>query len=597
MGGGESCREFMNMMSSIGHSIVAALLLAGLAGVATGDEARATPRFRGPSAMVLVDGGHRLVVANRRAGSLSVIDTKTRRVVAEQDVGGGLADIAALPDGRSLLAVDVAAGEVLRMECRDDTFEVRARVPVGPDPMRLAVAPDGRACVVASRWPRRLTFVELTDSGLEVVGTLALPFSPLAMAMAATPGGARLVVADAFGGRLAAVDVARRSLLSVRSLPAHNLRGLALSTDGKSLAIAEQALNTLARASFDDIHWGLLLGNHVRILPLDVVLGPEGDRPNVGRVLDLGDISAGAGDPSAVAFTPDGTLVVALGGVDEVALASRPGQPFRRVAVGDRPTALVTSADGSLVYAADSLGDTVSLVDVHGNRCLGSIPLGPRPAMGLVERGERLFFDARLAHDGWMSCQSCHTDGHSNGLVCDTLGDGSYGAPKRVPSLLGVGATGPWTWTGSVDRLEVQVRKSIATTMHASPPAPTDEQVLAISAYLRSLGPLSPSLSGSGGDAGSAARGREVFRSRKCDECHSPPQYTSADRYDVGLADEVGNRRFNPPSLRGVGPREPLLHDGRAETLEDLFLRHRHPRGMEFSPPEVADLVAFLKTL
>ena len=59
----------------------------------------------------------------------------------------------------------------------------------------------------------------------------------------------------------------------------------------------------------------------------------------------------------------------------------------------------------------------------------------------------------------------------SNGLSSDTLGDGSFGAPKRTPSLLGVGATGPWTWTGSIDRLEDQVRKSILTTMRG--PAPT----------------------------------------------------------------------------------------------------------------------------
>ena len=81
-----------------------------------------------------------------------------------------------------------------------------------------------------------------------------------------------------------------------------------------------------------------------------------------------------------------------------------------------------------------------------------------------------------------MSCHSCHTDGHTNSLLSDTLGDGSYGAPKRVPSLLGVAATGPWTWTGSIPRLEDQVRKSIVTTMHGA--KPTDQQVADLTAYL-----------------------------------------------------------------------------------------------------------------
>ena len=65
----------------------------------------------------------------------------------------------------------------------------------------------------------------------------------------------------------------------------------------------------------------------------------------------------------------------------------------------------------------------------------------------------------------------------------------------------------------------------------------------------------------------------------------------------VGLADEVGHRQFNPPSLRGVGRREPLLHDGRAATLDEVFRRYRHPREATLSDAEVDDLVAYLKTL
>ncbi len=67
-----------------------------------------------------------------------------------------------------------------------------------------------------------------------------------------------------------------------------------------------------------------------------------------------------------------------------------------------------------------------------------------------------------------MSCHSCHTDGHSNGQLGDTLGDDSYGAPKPRPSLRGVHATGPWTWTGSIDRLEAQIQKSVQRTMRGA---------------------------------------------------------------------------------------------------------------------------------
>jgi len=150
-------------------------------------------------------------------------------------------------------------------------------------------------------------------------------------------------------------------------------------------------------------------------------------------------------------------------------------------------------------------------------------------------------------------------------------------------------------WTGAIERLEDQVRKSIETTMRG--PTPSAEQVEALTAYLRTLAPPRPLPMAIPGDPEALARGREIFRTQQCAKCHAPPEYTSPGQTDVGLVDEVGNRKFNPPSLRGVGEREPFLHDGRARSLEEVFDRYRHPRGNEYSPRDMADLVTFLKSL
>jgi cytochrome c peroxidase len=206
-------------------------------------------------------------------------------------------------------------------------------------------------------------------------------------------------------------------------------------------------------------------------------------------------------------------------------------------------------------------------------------------------RGERLFHDARLSHDHWLSCQSCHTDNATNGLRADTLGDGTFGTPKLVPPLLGVSDTSPWAWNGRVSRLEDQARKSIESTMQGEPP--TDEQVSDLTAYLRSLPPPRPLPGGSA----AARRGRALFEARRCDRCHAPPAYTTAGAFDVGTRDEAGVTTFNPPSLRGVAARAPYLHDGRAASLDALFLQERHPRGAGYAPGDAADLIAFLNTL
>ena len=49
---------------------------------------------RQPVALVCAEGGKTVFVANRRSGSLTVIDAATRKVVAESQVGRGLAHLA-----------------------------------------------------------------------------------------------------------------------------------------------------------------------------------------------------------------------------------------------------------------------------------------------------------------------------------------------------------------------------------------------------------------------------------------------------------------------------------------------------------------------
>jgi YVTN family beta-propeller protein len=565
-------------------------------------DASQAKQLRQPVAVACADGGKTLLVANQLAGSVSVVDTAQRRVLAEYKVGQRLADLAMLPGAKHLIAVDQIASELLLLSLRDRAIQVVDRIKVALDPIKVVVSTDGSYCTVASRWSRRLTLIGVAgrtsdDAAptLSVAGSLDLPFCP--REMVGLGNGSMVVVADAFGGRLTVVDTKERSITPVRSLPGHNIRGLALAPDGRSIVVAHQVLSRLAQTTFDDVHWGLLVRNHLRVLKTEALLQPGTDAVLLkgSRLLDLGDVGYAAGDPAALAFDANGNLIVALAGVDEVAITPNVEHAPRRTVVGRQPTALAPSPDGSVVYVADTLDDTISIVDIKTGQRLGSLSLGPRPALTAAGRGERLFYSAKLSHDGWMSCHSCHSDGHTNNLLSDTLGDGSYGAPKRVPSLLGVGKTGPWTWTGSMARLQDQVRKSIVTTMHG--PKPTDEQVADLTAYLDSLAPP-PAPSGAGhGDVGAVARGRKVFETRKCATCHLPPEYTSPSNYDVGLVDEVGNRQFNPPSLRGVLQREALLHDGRARSLDDIFGKIRHPRELVLSPGEIADLGAFLGTL
>src|SRR5262249_55985913 len=151
-------------------------------------------------------------------------------------------------------------------------------------------------------------------SRLQFVRSLHLPFCPRNLAW--VRGGTKLIVTDAFGGRLAVVDARSGSLQSVRSLPAHNIRGLATSPDGGSLVLAHQSLDGPAHATRENVHWGMLIGNHLRVIRVDHLLaaGNDSELHEWSRLIRLGNDSDGAGDPTEVALLPDGGLVVALGG-------------------------------------------------------------------------------------------------------------------------------------------------------------------------------------------------------------------------------------------------------------------------------------------
>lgn len=557
-------------------------------------------QLRRPIAMTLVDDGRWLLVANRKSGSVSVIDAREQRVVDEFAVGRQLSDLVVAPGGQRLLAIDEAAGELIVLSRQDAQFSVTSRLRVSPYPVAATVSADGNTCYVTSLWSRRLTTVDLRSN--TVVATLALPFA--ARELLLVRNDSKLLVADAFGGHLAIVDTSNASspsLQCVRPLPGHNIRGLALSHDGQKLLVAHQILNDLAETTHNDVHWGVLMSNVLRWLVLDRVLDPQANLMADSHVHLTGDSANPGADPAGIAVSGDGTTFVALSGDHEIGLGKEHDYALYRLPVGQRPTQIAVSPHGLTAYVANTFSDTISVVIVQPDkippaRVDRDIKLGQQPPLGLVDRGEVLFYDAKLSLDGWISCHSCHTDGHTNGLLNDNLGDKSFGAAKRVQSLLGAAHTGPWAWNGGMARLEDQISKSIRTTMQGADPS--DEQVAALTAFVKTLEPPPPlARLDPTADNDAIARGKAIFEGQQCGQCHRPPLYTTPETYDVGLADKVGNRQFNPPSLLGVGHRDRLFHDNRAASLEDVFLKHQHQLTAPLDARQTRDLTSFLKSL
>ncbi len=580
---------------------LAAVLLLG-AVVSQGAEPQSTPggvAFRGPAALFVSPDGQRVLAANRRSGTISVVDLDAHSMLSETAVGKKLSSLAAVPGTPLLVTTDEADHTLILVSRQADQIEVVARLPVAPFPVNVVCRSDGKRCYVTSLWSRRLSVFDIEAASdatvlpaLKLIRDIALPFAPRRQVL--FESGERLIVADAFGGQLAVIDTRRPEIDSVRELPAHNIRGVAIDADGTRLLVAHQVLNELARTTPDDVHWGMLMANVVRSLDLKNVVDKKADPLRGSVVHPLGDARRPAADPGPLALVADGRIIVALAGVGEIGILSRANSSLQRIATVSRPTDIAVSPDGRRVFVTDELASAIGMVDVSSGKSLGEISLGPQPELSPADRGERLFYSGALSLGGWMSCHSCHTDGHTNGLLNDNLGDGNFGAPKRVLSLLRVGRTGPWAWNGGVADLETQIKKSIETTMRGKEPG--DDQVQALAAFLRTL-PAAPAVSAGASDRAAIARGESVFESLQCARCHPAPEYTSGSTYDVGLEDEFENKLFNPPSLRGVVHRDRLFHDNRARSLTEVFTRFKHQVDGEFPPDDLADLLAFLRSL
>jgi cytochrome c peroxidase len=243
----------------------------------------------------------------------------------------------------------------------------------------------------------------------------------------------------------------------------------------------------------------------------------------------------------------------------------------------------------------------VQVVDVQAGKVVRQIALGGPARPSLARQGEAIFYDAMRSHHDWFSCHTCHPDGHTSGRVFDTLNDDSYGNPKLTPSLRGVTKTGPWTWHGWQKDLGQAVERSLTKTLFGPKPAADDTRALL--AFLETLDyPPNPHRAADGSLSPAAVRGQALFRGKgHCTHCHHGEYYTSAKNYDVQL--EPDGSRFelwNPPSLRGVYDRGPYLHDGRAETLDEVLRADHAPEkvgGEALTPAERQDLVEFLKSL
>lgn len=295
--------------------------------------------------------------------------------------------------------------------------------------------------------------------------------------------------------------------------------------------------------------------------------------------------------------------------------------------VGHAPRGLALNADDTRLFVWAELSREVRVYDVTDLRrepaalamisTLDDEPLDPE-----VLRGKQVFaasLDPRMSRTSYLSCASCHLDGEGDNLVWDFTQRGE--GLRNTPSLRG-SEEGMLHWTGNFD--EVQDFENDIRLHQSGEGFLSDEdfertrdtlgvakaglsaELDALAAYVESLrGPVGPS------SFPPSAAGAQVFEDAGCATCHTGAATTDSAtgaRHDVGtLGDGSGGRRGGPldgldtPSLHGLWRSAPYLHDGSAETLEELWITRNagdlHGITSGLSADDISALAAHLRSL
>jgi YVTN family beta-propeller protein len=285
----------------------------------------------------------------------------------------------------------------------------------------------------------------------------------------------------------------------------------------------------------------------------------------------------------------------------------------KRIGVGRSPRGMVVSPDGRYIYVADGLDDAISVVDVARQERVRVIGLGGPQEITEARYGERIFHDARYTFARQFACHSCHPDGHIDGITYDIEPDGLGVNPVDNRTLRGINDTAPFKWEGTNPTLRRQCGPRLAAFFTRVDPF-TTEQSAALDRYIVTI-QRPPNRYRAGDELTPAQRRGKVLFEREYDKsgnalpptdrcvfCHAPPYFTNRNQYDVGTASDLDTHSvFDVPHLNNIYDSPPYLHDGRAQSLEEiwtLFNPHdTHGRTNDLTKAELNDLIEYLKTL
>jgi YVTN family beta-propeller protein len=547
----------------------------------------------GPYGLALDKMGQQLFVACKQGDRLAVLDVGTLKETASMPVGMGPVAVAFCP---------TAAGDrlVVANSMSDDISVISvaplkelSRPAAGREPFAVVAAPDGKRVFVANR------LVNLSS-------TATTPASEVTVVDAVTTRVVRRDVLESAHLSEGVGVVNQRSWVLTPLVKVRNQVPITQVADGwvmsSGLAVADANGGEVVQMPLDE-------ANDYFADPSGVVVDPAGRTAFVAS--GGSDVVTAVDLERLAAWLRQATAEQKREAVYDLSLSAeyvRGRVPTRR-----NPRQLALTPDGATLLIAERLEDSVLVVDARKLEPLGRIVLGDGGLNDQIRRGERVFTSSAYTFQHQFSCRSCHPDGHVDGLSYDFDGDGIGDNLLDNRSLQGVAGTGPFKWNGKNPTLEIQCGPRFARVLMRTEPFPP-KQLRDLTVFIQSLPPPRVARNAANKLTPAQERGRATFFAtktpsgteipvaRRCVTCHPPPLYTVRLPFNVGTKGPYDSSAiFDAPHLLGVADTAPYLHDGRAQTLEELWTVYNtndlHGVSSYMNKIQLNDLIEFLKTL
>ncbi len=600
------------------------------------------PDYLNPIALRFSPDGQRIYVACEGNDSVLAVDVATRKVVGKARVGQHPKGLAISPDGRTLYVSNEGSDTVSEIDAA--SFEPRRTFQTGWGPVGLATDRPGKTLYVANSISNHVSLIDLSNG--EEIKRLEAWRSPHQVTL--SHDGRRVYVSNLLPhlgpydeppvSELTAIDAERQVIAERILIPGViELGHIAESPaqNGSYLLIPFMRPKNLGPLVRVEQGWVVTHGMAI-VKPAGVSASSDGET-SVTEVL-IDDIDYFFADNHGVAITPDGRLaLVAASGANVVSvidtdkLAKRVSQfppeeladrldsaqefVVRRIPTDHDPRAIAVAPDGQSAFIANRLADNLTVIDLAELKVAGTIDLGGPKEITLRRRGERLFHSASYCYQGQFACATCHPNDHVDGLAwnLETPRLGRDRVDNRT--LRGIAETAPYKWNGHNPDLITQCGPRIAKFLFRSEGFNTEE-LQSLVVFLRSI-PLPPNrhLARDGELTEAQERGRRMyFRDRtndgqvipiqnRCDTCHPvETHYTNRLSADVGSANEYDTiTLFDVPQLDRIYESAPYLHNGQAQTLEEIWTvynnQNTHGYTSDMRKEQLNDLIEYLKTL